>query len=76
VAEPTDLTDTIADLAANPQTVTAGDRTVTEQKLGDVIEADKHLASKRAVSGQNASGGPRSPWNALRPARAVLPGAV
>ena len=71
-----DLTDTIVDLAENPQTVTAGDRTVTEQRLGDVIEAEKHLAGKRAVDGTNASGGPRSPWNALRPARAIPPGAV
>lgn len=75
MAEPTDLTDTIADLAANPQTVTAGDRTVTEHPLPDLIEADKYLAEKAAGATVPVSG-PRSGWGRTRPARAVNQGAV
>ena len=71
-----DLTGAIADVAANPASVTAGDRTITEQSLADLIEADRYLAGKRAVAGGNAAGGSRSGWGALRPAKVVMPGAV
>lgn len=75
MAESTDLTDAIADLAANPQTVTAGDRTVTEHTLQDLIAADKYLGEKAAGATVPVSG-PRSGWNRLRPAKAVPPGGV
>lgn len=73
-----DLTATIADIAANPQSMAAPDgRSATEQPLPDLIEADQYLAGKRLTTATNARGGQCSGWaGAARPARVIPPGAV
>lgn len=49
-----DLSEQIETLAQAPASVSAGGTTVTEPNLKDVVEADKHLAEKQAVSAPNA----------------------
>lgn len=71
-----DLSDTIADAAAGPQEVSVDGQTAVERPLDEIITADKYLAQKNALTGTNASGGPRSGWNSLRPARVIPPGAT
>lgn len=69
-----DLTATIADAAANPASVTVGDRSHAEHPLPDLIEAERFLAGKRAGAAKNPVGGPASAWGQTRPARFVPPG--
>lgn len=45
-----DLTDTIASNATNPNSVTADGITVNQNPLSEVIAADKYLAAKSARS--------------------------
>lgn len=44
-----DLSDTIETLAAAPASVSAGDTSVSEQPIGEVIKADQYLAQKDAA---------------------------
>ncbi len=46
---PADLTDVIADAAANPQRIQVGAESAQEYPLRDVIEADRYLAAKGAA---------------------------
>lgn len=48
----TDISDSIDDLAVKPKSVTVDGQTVTQHPLGDLIEADKYLAAKRASAGK------------------------
>lgn len=70
-----DLSQVIENAASSPQSVTIADQTVTAHSIGDLIQADQHLASKE-IGEAEAGGRKRSPWNALRPGKAVPPGAV
>jgi hypothetical protein len=71
-----DLTDTIAEIAANPKGLAVGGESVTEHTLPELIAADKHLAEKAAAAATGPTGAPASAWGLLRPARAVPPGAA
>lgn len=44
-----DLTDTIEDAAAKPQTTTVDGTTVDNRSLPDLIAADKHLRGQQAL---------------------------
>ena len=70
-----DLSETIAQVAAEPKQAEADGQSAENQPLPDLIEADKYLAGKAAVGGLNSAGGPRSAWRGLRAARGVPPGA-
>ncbi len=74
MADSTDLTDTIASEAQLPASSTSDGQSATGQPLDKLVAADKHLATKAALSGTNAKGGPRSGWRGLRAARPELPG--
>ena len=70
-----EIAEAIAELATNPATVTAGDRTIVEVKIPDAIQAHEFAANQEAVEGTNPQGGPRSAWASLRPAKFIPPGA-
>jgi hypothetical protein len=74
VPDPTDLTETIAAEAQLPAASAVDGQSADGQPLPDLIAADKHLTTKTALTGTNPSGGPKSGWRGLRPARAVPPG--
>lgn len=64
-----------AALIGQPQSVTAGDRTVVEQDPLKALAAADHLAAR--LAGTNpATGRRRNPWAAMPAARAVPPGAA
>jgi hypothetical protein len=73
---PTDLTQTIADSAAAPQSTTTDGVTVTEHSLPDQIAAAKFLAAQQAAAATGPTGKKRSAWAYLRPAKAVPPSGV
>jgi hypothetical protein len=60
-----DLTETIADNAAAPASVSGDAGSMTQHNLTDLIAADKYLASKRATL---------RPHDCLRRVRLVPPG--
>jgi hypothetical protein len=59
---------------ADPQAATVDGQSVDARPLPDLIAADKYAKARAALRGANANGGPRSGWNALRPAQAVYGG--
>ncbi|WP_020473374.1 hypothetical protein [Zavarzinella formosa] len=61
-----DLSDEIADAAANPASAEADGVKAQAQPIPDLIEADRYLAGKTALNGANPKGGQRSGFNALR----------
>lgn len=71
-----DLSDQIEQAATEPASATSDGQSASSHPLPDLVEADQYLAGKTAVTGDNASGGPRSGWGMLRPARVIPPGAV
>lgn len=72
----TDLSSTIETVAGRPQRVAVDGQEVQSHGLTEIIEADRYLAGKAALTGAAAQGGARSGWNSLRPARMIPPGAV
>ncbi|VTR99222.1 unnamed protein product [Gemmata massiliana] len=74
MADPTDLTETIAAESQLPASSTSDGQSATGQPLDKLVAADKHLGTKAALSGTNAKGGPRSGWRGLRAARPLMPG--
>ena len=58
-----DLSDTIEQLTDEPQAASVDGQSSTNQDISKVIEADKYLGSKTALSGTNSNGGPVSGWN-------------
>lgn len=58
----TDLSQTIADAAAEPKSVQNGDQKVEAKPIADLIAADKYLAAKAA-----AARSPRVVFNKLVP---------
>ena len=74
VADPNDLTETIAAEAQLPAASAADGQSATGQPLDKLVAADKHLGTKAALSGTNAKGGAKSGWRGLRAARPELPG--
>ena len=65
----TNLTDRIAQAAADPAMFQGDEGTVREHSLHDLIAADKHLAAKAALGKGTANPG-------IRLARITPPGAV
>jgi hypothetical protein len=49
VAEPTDLTDVIAEEAASPSSSASDGQSATGRPLADLIAADRYLAAKAAA---------------------------
>jgi hypothetical protein len=72
----TDLTNSIAESAAAPQSTTTDGLTVSEHSLLSQIEADKYLAAKKAATATGPTGKKRSGFAHLRPAKAVPPSGV
>lgn len=69
-----DLSDTIEQVAAEPQSVTIDGQTAANPDVTKIIEADRYLKGRTAAAAVNPSGGATSPWNMLRPARARTEG--
>lgn len=65
----------IGTAASEVESVTIDGQTAANRPLPDLIAADKYTSNKSALTGTNSTGGRRSGWNALRPARVVPPGA-
>jgi hypothetical protein len=76
VADPTDLTQVIADEAQLPKASAKDGQSAEGQPLPDLIAADKHVKTQGALGGTNAKGGPKSGWRGLRSGRVIPPGAV
>ena len=55
MSDPVDLSDTIEDLAGAPLKVEADGHKIEEQRLSDVLDADRYLAQKSAA-GKKTSG--------------------
>lgn len=65
----TDLTDTIAQAAADPAEAQGDEGRVRAHSLRDLIAADRHLAAKAALAGGTANPG-------IRIGRITPPGAI
>lgn len=50
MADSTDLTDTIVDLASNPRVIEADGLKTEDHPLRDVLEADAYLLNRRAAT--------------------------
>jgi hypothetical protein len=59
---------------AGVESVSVDGQTAKAIPLAQLLEADRYLAGKTALTGTNANGGPRSGWGMLRPAKVVPPG--
>ena len=70
------LSDQIEAEAAKPLAASNDMGSVSKRPLTELIEADKYLAEKSALTDSNSLGGPKSGWRAARPARGIPPGAV
>ncbi len=71
-----DLSDRLEDMTSEPAAATVDGQSATNQPIPDVIEADRYLAGKEALTGTNANGGKRSAWGCVRMAKGVPPGAA
>lgn len=70
-----DLTGKIEEAAAEPASAAGDGQSATSHPLPDLIEADKYLKAKRAITGTNANGGPKTAFGMLGVARIIPPGA-
>jgi hypothetical protein len=76
MSDSTDLTETITQTASEPASAMGDGQSATGQRLTDLIEADRYLATKKAGSQTGARGRRRSAFACLRPAQASPPGAA
>lgn len=72
---PDDLVDTISDAATEPASASGDGQSMSARSIDDMIKADQYGKAATAAEQSNDFGGRRSPWNGLRPARVVPPGA-
>lgn len=63
----TDLSQTIADAAAEPKSMQNGDQKAESRPLSELIAADKYLKEKAAVESAATSGRGRVVFNKLVP---------
>lgn len=66
--------ESIAAAAAAPAEASKDGQSAKAVPIGDQIRAAEYKAASDAADGQNDSGGPKSGWRGLRPARPVFPG--
>jgi len=60
---------------AGIQSATGADgRSATQMDPLEQLDVRDRLAAAETLTGTNAQGGAKSPWNGLRPARSVPPG--
>lgn len=73
-----DIQDAVAQAGVDPAKASVDGQSVDAQDPLKLIEVEKHVAGRTALSGTNSNGGPKSPWNhsATRAAVVSLPGAV
>ena len=71
-----DLSSNIEQAAAEAKSAASDGQSAEAVPIADLIAADHYLAAKASLANPSGPGGPKSGWNALRPARVVPPGAV
>jgi len=73
-----DVQDAVNQSGIDPARASADGQSADAQDPLKLIEVEKHIAGRSALSGTNSLGGPKSPWNhaATRAAVVTPPGAV
>lgn len=67
---PSDINESIEEMAQKPVSAKNDFGEVQARPIGEMVEAEQHVATSEALSGTNQNGGPVSGWGCLRIARA------